>query len=1247
MSTQPTGSRPRTGRTSGVSAPPSLPPRLPPRAETTQPTSRTKRIVSGAAKTGKVCFYTFVPLVILALMAAGILYVRLRHGPIAFDFLVPPIEHGINAELSNNSVNIEGAELRLGRDGFLEFRLRNLSVLEPDGDTVLASPLAAFSVSAAALMRGRVVPARIELIDPVINLLYTDEAGLVFEKQVTRRKSDKAPALNDASSHVKDGTAQTTASKTPSTDLSHHLNVAKMLTDASKRARKGIDATSYLTEFGISNATVVIEYAGQKTAWNIPDGSIDFNHARRRSVISGRATVSSLQGSWSFSFLTDESERTGRLQVKATVRDLVPATLAGAAPPLALLRMLEAPLSGDTTVELSSDGTVENSELSLALGQGRLTHAALTEPFEISAGLIKLTYDGKARRWDLHPSPVKWSDGSIMFAGSMQDVAEADHPPDWNFKVEGSNGVFEAAEFGVPPVAVDSWLAEGSIVPRRGVVDISSFLLKGGGGEARLKATTQAGPSGQSTLAEVTFSPMPLETLKAMWPRALARGARQWIGESVTAASFKGGALRFATGDYLTHDGPIDPAVVDPVFQERVSGSFEFADIAFVPLPGMAPIAMPRVSVQLKDNALEATAPEGRIELADKRLVPLKEARLYAPNVMSSEPVGEITVATASQLGPFLDAVEQVPVRAVREAAPFPKAGDGKVDAQIKIVLPLVTDLSEDGIKIEGKAKITDGRFGKVAGQFDVQGFTLNLDLSQTELNAKGDLLVNGVPAKIVGQRLLAAGSDQQPPMKVVAKLDDADRKQLGIDQNEFIRGIVPIEITMHKTGQPEPVIKLKADLTDAELVLDPIAWRKAPGRRATLETDVVSGKQKTELQNFKVVGDDIAIDGWITADPDKRVREFYFPTFSLNVISRLEVQGKLDAQNIWSIQANGPTFDARNLFRSMFAVGNGEASSGRASSKSADGVNFTAAIGNVIGGSEVSLRSFKLSAAKRNDRIVTFDAKGTLDGGAPVAIALDQSGGERRIVVNSPDAGQFLKLVGFYSNMQGGRLKLDVNLDGRGAAEKTGVLLVDGFKVLGDPIVSEVVGSADQSRPAISGNRHVTREVFEFDKMRAPFSVGYGQFVLEQSYIKGPLLGANLRGKVDFKTQRVNLGGTYIPLQGINGAFGSIPLLGQLISGAQGEGIFGITFGVQGPMANPQVLVNPLSLVAPGIFREIFQMTGNNPQVQVRDDRPVWQAESGAKASSASAGRDRAAKKKKSTRNSDVVDGWSSTTSP
>jgi hypothetical protein len=175
---------------------------------------------------------------------------------------------------------------------------------------------------------------------------------------------------------------------------------------------------------------------------------------------------------------------------------------------------------------------------------------------------------------------------------------------------------------------------------------------------------------------------------------------------------------------------------------------------------------------------------------------------------------------------------------------------------------------------------------------------------------------------------------------------------------------------------------------------------------------------------------------------------------------------------------------------------------------------------------------------------------------------------------------------------------------------------------------------------------------------MRAPFSVGYGQFVLEEAYVKGPLLGANLRGKVDFRTKRVNFGGTYIPLQGLNGALGGIPVLGQIISGAQGEGIFGMTFAVQGPTSDPQVIVNPLSLVAPGIFREMFQMTTNDPRVQVRgaENAPAWSPPQSVSSSSSSAGskpksttksKTNTKKKAGSAAQPKSIDGWSSTTSP
>ncbi len=139
---------------------------------------------------------------------------------------------------------------------------------------------------------------------------------------------------------------------------------------------------------------------------------------------------------------------------------------------------------------------------------------------------------------------------------------------------------------------------------------------------------------------------------------------------------------------------------------------------------------------------------------------------------------------------------------------------------------------------------------------------------------------------------------------------------------------------------------------------------------------------------------------------------------------------------------------------------------------------------------------------------------------------------------------------------------------------------------------------------------------------MKMPFAVGHGQFVVEESYIRGAVLGATLRGKVDYGAQRVNLGGTYIPLQGLNNMLGGIPVVGQILSGPRGEGVFGITFAIQGPMARPQVIVNPLSLVAPGIFREMFQMTNPTPTVQPRmQDVPRVPADQRVRASSSSSG--------------------------
>jgi hypothetical protein len=52
----------------------------------------------------------------------------------------------------------------------------------------------------------------------------------------------------------------------------------------------------------------------------------------------------------------------------------------------------------------------------------------------------------------------------------------------------------------------------------------------------------------------------------------------------------------------------------------------------------------------------------------------------------------------------------------------------------------------------------------------------------------------------------------------------------------------------------------------------------------------------------------------------------------------------------------------------------------------------------------------------------------------------------------------------------------------------------------------------------------------------------------------------------------------------------GVIPVLGDLLVSKKGEGIFGITYSAHGDADQPDISVNPLALLTPGIVRRIME---------------------------------------------------------
>lgn len=1174
-----------------------------------------------------------LPLVVLAALAIGIFYVRLLYGPISLKVLAEPIARSVSAELPGFDVTVDDALVRLNEQGQIEFRLRNVRLIDDDGDAVAMAPLAAVEMSRPALWSMRLAPAKIVLIEPRVLLSYSAEQGLSFS--FARPANIEAILARDAALTA----AETGASQRREADDTgegglpvalRRLELGRLIADASARARQGADAASYLKEIGFRNATVVFEQDAKQTSWLVSQADVALAHRRDRSVIEGDVTIASDRGPWSLHFWTEASGSRQQVALKAAIRDLVPRSVASALPALNFMNALDVPANGEVTLELTSAGELQGGEFRLDLARGRVHLPWMAQlPLDIEGGRLNLRYTPGEGMLRVAPSTLAWGQSRLTIQGQVVSSIAADGSEVWNFDLGGVEGQIAGEDMQIAPLPLEAWVAKGSYRATAGALSIEQYVIQAGGGQMRVSG--EIGGAGNDMKIDGQFGGMSREAFLALWPRGLAGDARTWIGKHAIRGRVLGGTFS-AQGSLLPGRDP------------HVLLSMEAADVALRVRDNLPPVDIPRGLVQINGEVLDITVPEASMTTPKGRTLAIKGGRVASADLLQPRTTGQISFRANGPAAALMEMLENETFGMSRVGGLASDGLEGKVDGQLALTLPFAPSIAREDLKIEGRVRLTEGRAKKLVATHDAQAATVNFDITEKAIDARGDMLIAGVPVKLGWQHIFDAPPDRQPPLRLHATLDGSDRNQLGLDVNHVVQGEIPVEVTVSQTVNEEYHIQMRADLTRADMVLDNVAWRKPPGRAATLQFDMEAGaKQSTELKNFQIVGDDIAISGSLQLDANNRLKEFHFPEFSVSVVTRLDVKGRLRSDNVWDITARGQTYDGRDFFRSLFSVGElGETP--KTPRKNAPGLELKADIGTVLGFSDVSLRGVTMQLTKRGEKMTQLVARGTLDGGQELEIGIQPGQGDRRLVATTDDAGKAFKLIDFYPSMVGGRLRLDVNLDGRGAAEKTGVLRVERFRILGDPVISEVLQFPDDTRQIDRPRQQrVVRQVYDFDWLRVPFSVGHGQFVMGDSEIRGPVVGATMRGKADFRARQINVGGTYVPLQGLNSAIGVIPGIGQILAGPRGEGILGITFAIQGSMNSPQVLVNPLSLVAPGIFREIFQLT---PSQSVTPRAQPKATSTGSRARASSAPAISAPPGTAVVTEPEVLSGWSSETS-
>ena len=227
-----------------------------------------------------------------------------------------------------------------------------------------------------------------------------------------------------------------------------------------------------------------------------------------------------------------------------------------------------------------------------------------------------------------------------------------------------------------------------------------------------------------------------------------------------------------------------------------------------------------------------------------------------------------------------------------------------------------------------------------------------------------------------------------------------------------------------------------------------------------------------------------------------------------------------------------------------------------------------------------------RLEAELRDDRWETLEARGRIGDGSPAIFEISRSSPEeRRFDFRAASLEDVLEIFTGFDDVEGGTLHVRGRLPDDDSAI-SGVFLGRNFVIEDTPILVRLLSLASLK---VIGDLF-SAQGLAFERVELPFVLREDVLTISDGRMVGPGIGFTVSGTADLANDMLDLEGTLVPVYALNTILGEIPLLGDILTGIEeGGGLASFVFSMRGPADDPEVRVNPLSVLAPGILRNLF----------------------------------------------------------
>ncbi|PVA12081.1 hypothetical protein DC366_02445 [Pelagivirga sediminicola] len=903
-----------------------------------------------------------------------------------------------------------------------------------------------------------------------------------------------------------------------------------------------------LTGVHADNLTLRYEDARSGRAWTVNGGKLaatredGFLRARGDFTVLGAQDYPS---TLEFNFSSRIGSTAAQLGVNFS--DLPAGELALQSPALAVLGALDAPISGALRVRLDGAGRLGPLNATLQIGKGALQPTPATKPIAFDSARTYFTYDPAAQKIEIAALSIdsKWvtasAEGTAHLIGGTSGW-----PDELIAQLRVTDITADPADLYAEPVHVDSAALDMRLVLEPFHLSLGQLSLSDQGRHLVLQGDLRAGRAGWDLALDGRLDGITRTRLMQLWPEAAVSKTRKWVAENVGQGDLRNIDLAFR---------------LRPKARPDVALAFDFAQLDTRFMKQMPRIEEMSGKAMLVGGRFAIEAETGRIEAPQGGAIDIAGTAFVVPDTTIPGGPAEAAVRTQSSVTAALALIDEEPFRFLSKQGRPVDLADGQARVAADLRFPLVKNLKTEDVQVEVTGRLADLSSDVLVPGRVLTAQALDLRLADNQLRIGGDGQLDGVPFNGHWTATLgpdAAGSRVEGTLTLSQQFSDAFG--IGLPPGS-LTGSAPAQVVVDLAKEGAGAFSLSSDLAGLGLSLPQLNWSLPRSARGALEVRGRLG-EPPQIDRLSLDAPGLGALGSVTLKPGGLLDRALFSQVRvggwLNAPVTLVGRGRGAAP---AVVLNGGSIDLR---KADLGGGGGGA-----------GGPITLALDRLVVSDGLSLTGFraKLDTARGVDGSFT----GLVNGGAAIRGQIVPQSGRSAYRITTTDAGGVLGSAGVLKQARGGEMELILSPAGAAGTyegQLTGgdIWLTDAPALAALLSALSVVGLLEQ----MSGSG------IHFSDVNARFRLAPERLTLYSSSAVGASMGISMDGYYHLGTKQMDMQGVVSPLYVVNA-------IGAMFTRA-GEGLVGVNYTLRGPAASPSVGVNPLSLLTPGMFREIFR---------------------------------------------------------